>query len=234
MAKAVILPQLEQPGAWEQIFREEGLEILAAEANWPRLAEDSSGLRRVNRYYEHLAQQWRARWEGPLLSQAKATVQEKKQPWSASLRYEITLLTPQILSLWWEASEEVGERRPRRVRQGDIWALPQGVPILPGEFFTFLGRSWRKSILEEVDRQIREQLKTGESLFKEDWPQGIARHLSLEGFYLTEEGPCLFYPVESIAPALEGFPAFSLAALLPQGPEEEQNPSIAQAENKIS
>lgn len=234
MAKAAVQPAMDRDGVWEQTFREGSREVLILKARWPRLEENSPGSRRINRYYEHLARRWRKRWEGPLLTQAKDLAPDGAKPWSALLSFEITLFTPQVLSLWWEVSEDVGERRPRRVRQGDIWALPQGTPILPGEVFASLGRSWRKSVLSEVDRQIRERLKAGESLFKEDWPQGITRHLSPEGFYLTEEGPRLFYPMETIAPALEGFPTFSLAALLPQGPEEEQTPPTSQAENKIS
>lgn len=231
MAKAVILPRLEQAGVWKQAFREDGREILTAEARWPRLAEDSPGLRRINRYYEHLFGLWRKRWEGPLLTRAGAGAREKGAPWSVSLRYEITLFTPQIFSLWWEVGENTGARKPKRVRQGDIWALPQGTPILPGELFAPLGRHWRKAVLAEVERQINARLRVGESLFMEDWPQGIARHLSPEGFYLAEEGPFLFYPMESIAPALEGFPSFSLSSLLPQPSEEGPPPSPAENKN---
>lgn len=234
MAKAVVLPQLDQPGAWEQVFRDGGRELLRATAHWPKLAEDSPGLRRVNRYYDHLSRQWQKRWEGTLLPQARAMVPEGGRPWSVSLTYQITLFTPQILSLWWEVREDTGERRPKRVRQGDIWALPQGVPILPGELFSSVGKGWRKAVLAEVEKQITARLQEGESLFREDWPQRIGPALSSEGFYLTAEGPCLFYPIESIAPALESFPTFSLASLLLPGPEEEQNPPAFQAENKIS
>lgn len=233
MAKSVVQPRLEQPEVWEQIFREEGREILTAKAHWPRLCEDSPGLRRVNRYYDHLARQWQKRWEGPLLTQAKATVPEGGNPWAVSLQYEITLFTPQVLSLWWEVGENTGERRPKRVRQGDIWALPQGVPVLPGELFAPLGKNWRKTVLAEVEKQITNRLQIGESLFKEDWPQRIGPALSSEGFYLTAEGPWLFYPVESIAPALEDFPTFPLASLLPPGPEENQSLLSSQPENKI-
>lgn len=236
MAKAAVPPRLEQPGTWEQIFLEEGQVLLTAKAQWPRLWEGSPGLRRVSRYYDHLARQWQKRWEGPLLAQARTRVPEIGRPWTVSLTYQITLFTHQILSLWWEAREDTGERRPKRIRQGDVWLLPQGVPVLPGELFAPLGKSWRKAVLAEVERQIAERLQIGESLFREDWSQRIGPALSNEGFYLTEEGPWLFYPVEAIAPALEEFPTFPLASLLPQEPEEGQDPPEAQeeqAENEI-
>ena len=231
MAKTAVQPRLEQEGIWKQVFQAEGRELLTAEARWPQLAEDSAGLRRINRYYGHLARRWQKRWEGPLLDQAK-TAETGGKPWSVSLGYEITLFTPQVLSLRWEVREDTGERRPRRVRQGAIWVLPQGTPVLPGEIFAPLGKGWRKAVLASVEEQITARLRAGESLFREDWVQGIGRHLSNEGFYLTPEGPWLFYPVESIAPALEGFPTFALSSLLPRQPEEAQNPASGQTENK--
>lgn len=228
MKKVTAPPRLEQPGTREQTFREKERTLLALNAKWPRLEETSSGIRRVNRYYDALARRWWKRWEGPFLAYAKEEPLSGSRPRSASLTYEVTLFTPQVLSLRWEVVEDPGEGRPRRVRQGDIWALPQGTPILPGEVFAPLGRLWRKTVLEEVGRQINARLQTGESLFREDWPQGIARYLSPEGFYLTGEGPRLFYPVEAIAPAFEGFPDFSLASLLPQG--QDQDPGHDPAE----
>ena len=230
MANGGVQPRLEQEGTWEQIFREEGQTVLTAEARWPRLAEDSHGLRRINRYYDHLVRQWQKRWEGTLLTQAKAAVAEGGRPWSVSLSYEVTLFTPQLLSLWWEVREDTGARRPKRVRQGDIWALPQGTPVLPGEIFPSLGKGWRKAVLAEVGRQITHRLQVGESLFWEDWEQKIGGQPISERLYLTPEGPWLFYPIESIAPALEGFPTFSLSSLLPQGAEGTESPPPSQTE----
>lgn len=226
MAKTAVQPQLAQSGTWEQTFRDGTRELLRASAQWPQLEAQCPGSRRINRYYTHLFAQWRRRWEGPLLSRAKAQDTEGKS-WSASLSYEVTLLTPTLFSLWWEAAEEVGEGRPRRVRQGDIWAIPQGTPIGPRVFFAPLGRGWKKTVLEAVEDQIQSRLQTGEFLFKENWSQALRQYFSEEGFFLTPEGPMLLYPADTIAPTLEGFPTFSLASLLP---EEIPEPDMPQKE----
>lgn len=226
MAKAAIQPQLAQSGIWEQTFRDGARELLRARAQWPQLEAQCPGLRRINRYYTHLFTQWRRRWEGPLLILAK-TQGTEGSPWSVSLTYEVTLLTPTLLSLWWEAKEELGAGRPRQIRRGDIWAIPQGTPVRPSEVFAPLGRGWKTAILNRVEEQILARLQTGEFLFKEDRAKALRHYLSEDGFYLTPEGPVLFYPMETIAPALEGFPSFSLSSLLPQAAPE---PPVSQEE----
>lgn len=227
MAKAVVQPRLEQAGIWEQTFRDGDRELLRAKAQWPRLEAQYPGLRRIDRYYAHLSILWRRRWEGTLLTQAR-TQGTGGRPWSASFTYEITLLTPALFSLWWEVKEDLNKDRPRQIRHGDIWAIPQGTPVGPQELFAPLGRSWKNAVLEAVKEQIQNRLQSGEFLFKENWPQTLRQYLSEDGFYLTSEGPVLFYPIETIAPALEGFPSFSLSSLLPQ---ETSEPSVSQSES---
>lgn len=214
MAKAVVQPRLEQAGNWEQAFRDGERELLRAKAQWPRLEEQCPGLRRINRYYVRLSVLWRKRWEGALLTRARTQGVEGR-PWSVSLTYEITLLTPTLFSLWWEVKEDLNESHPHRVRHGDIWAVPQGTPVGPRELFAPLGRSWKKAVLKVVEEQIQSRLQTGEFLFRENWSQALRQYFSEEGFFLTPEGPMLLYPVDTIAPSLEGFPTFSLSSLLP-------------------
>ncbi len=201
-------------GAYRQVFREGEAVLLTAQASWPRLEEDGPGLRRINRYYDALADRWIKRWEGSLLAQAKAAAGPETPPWSAELSFTVTCLREDLFSLYLDAEEDVDGKRPRRVRMGDVWRLPSGTPVTLREFFPDR-RFWRGAVLEQVRQQIGAQVAAGEALFFEAWPRLTARRFSPDRFYLTEKGPVLFYPVESIAPALEGFPTFLLR------PEEE-------------
>ena len=199
--KTLLLPEYRYEKAWKEGERV----LLTLTENRPRLAGDAPGLRRVDRYFEALAKRWRARWEGPLLRQARAAAPDR--PWACSLDCHLTRWD-RLLSLWWEAREDVGLDRPRRIREGELWQLPAGVPLtLP----QLLGRGWRRRVLEQVAAQIADQLEAGVSLYYDDWPRRIRRYLSPHHFYLTEEGPVVFYPVCTIAPALEDFPSFPLA-----------------------
>lgn len=212
MGKKPFVPALGEPGTYEETFREGERTLLAVRARWPRLEEGSPGCRRVNRYYEALVHRWKKRWAGPLLEQAKAAGEAGSLPWQARLDFTLTLLREDLLSLYWEVTEEVGARRPRRFRQGDVWRLPEGVPVTLRELLP-PRRWWRGPVLEEVRRQIGERVHAGEAAFYRDWPSLASRRFSPGRFYLTGEGPVVFYPVESIAPAMEGFPTFSLKGL---------------------
>lgn len=221
-AFSVPVPTLAQPGTFQETYREGETVLLTVQARWPQLEGEGPGVRRINRYYDALAQRWKKRWAGPLLDRAKAAAGPETPPWEARLDFTVTLFQEGCLSLYWEAVEDVGARRPRRLRQGDAWRLPEGIPILLRELLP-PARSWRKAAVEEVRRQIGEQIEAGEALFWESWPTLAARAFSPDRFYLTQEGPVIFYPVESIAPALEGFPQFSLAPRI--SPAGEDPPS---------
>lgn len=197
----------------EKTFSENGVPLLTVRIEPLPLEEHSRGERRIARYYRELIRQWYRRWEGSLLTRAK--IAAPAQPWQVSLRYQITLRTPQYLSLLWEVTEQADTRRPRRLRQGDIWLLPLGVPLSPTALFAPLGVHWRTTVLKEVERQINTRLQSGDCVFFEHRDSALRRYLRAEGLYLTEEGIQLFYPPCTIAPAFEGFPLFSLSELLP-------------------
>lgn len=205
--------QLDAPGSCEKVFREGDRTLLTVSARWPRLAETGPAPRRVTRYYDALAQRWLDRWAGPLLDRAKVRLPEGAPSWQAALDFTVTLFEGGTLSLYLDAVEDAGARRPRRVRQGDAWIFPEGAPVTLRELLP-RRRWWKGPVLEEVRRQIGERIAAGESVFYEDWPALASKRFSPRRFYLTPAGPVVFYPVEALAPAMEGFPAFSLAALM--------------------
>ena len=209
MKKEGAAPQLLEPGTYEKIFRDGPAVLLTARAQWPRLQEDCPGLRRINRYYEELARRWQKRWEGPLLAQAKGEAGPETPPWTAELSYHVTCLEEGFFSLYLDIAEDVGGPRPRRLRLGDVWTVPEGTPVSLRQLFP-KERWWRGKVMEQVRRQAGQRLRAGEAVYYEDWPALVSRRFSPQRFYLTPEGPVIFYPMETVAPALEGFPSFAL------------------------
>lgn len=224
MKKAPPISALAHPGSYRQVFKDGDAVVLTVTARWPQLEETSPGARRVNRYYNALFRHWRRRWEGPLLERAKAAAGPESPPWSAELDFFVTRLDQNILSLYLDAVETT-LGRPRRVRQGDIWRLPSGAPLSLWELLS-PGRWRRGTVLEQIRAQVGPRLQTGESIYYEAWPRLISRHFSPDRVYLTEEGPVIFYPPETIAPALEGFPTFSLSELCPTPSAGDAAPSL--------
>ena len=212
--------RLTKAGSCERVLLCGDSKLLSIQAKWPQLEETSPGIRRVNHYYEALADRWLKRWDGPLQEQAKKVLaagnpEADTLPWSVSLDFTVTHFQDGVLSLYIDAVEDVGARRPRRVRQGDTWRLPSGVPLTLRELLP-RKRWWRLPVLEAVRRQAGRQLQSGEAVFFDDWVKLMSKRFSPRRFYLTESGPVVFYPVESVAPAMEGFPAFSISELLSQ------------------
>lgn len=214
MQKAAEAPRLADPGAYEKVFKDGESVLLTVRQKWPRLAGDGPGPRRINRYYDALADRWRRRWEGPLLEAAKAAAGPETPPWEARLDFTVTLFDGRLFSLHADAAEDTGRRHPLRVRQGDAWRLPGGAPVTLRELLP-PRRWWRGPVLEEVRRQIGRQVSAGEAVYFEDWPRLASRQFSFRRFWLTAEGPVIFYPVGALAPELEGFPAFLLPAAPP-------------------
>lgn len=210
--KKEVIPKLIQPGSYENTLEEGGRVLLTLRLRWPRLEEDTPGLRRVNRYYDALADRWRLRWEKVLFEQAKAAPEPPLEPWTAALDFTVTRFDDGLFSLYLDAVENTGGRRPRRVRQGDVWRLPEGTPVTLRELLP-PHRWWRGPVLSEIRRQIGGQIQAGESVYYDDWLRLVSRKFSPGRFYLTGRGVEVFYPVESIAPAMEGFPTFLLAPL---------------------
>lgn len=203
---------------WIQQLKQEGRLVLKLSITLPRLIGESPGVRRVNRYYQRLGDQWRERWTGPLYARACAAQSAaiaaslSFRPWEVQVDYTITSQTPTLLSLYWDAYENIGGAHGLTVRHGDTWQLPSGTPIslrdqLPGP------RNWRSWILQEISRQVTARVASGEGLYFEAWPALIRTYFSPERFYLTPDGPVVFYPLYSIAPYAEGIPTFVLSNL---------------------
>lgn len=192
-------------GHHRQVFPGEEGPLLTLRARWPQPEGEDRASRRLRRYYDRLAQRWLERWTGPLLERAKAA---QARNWQAEMDFTVTCFENGLLSLYIDLSETTD--RPRAVRLGDVWEMERGTPVaLPD----LLGRPrrWRNWALEQVEKQAEGRVGSGEYLYYEDWPQLCRRWFSPERYYLTAEAPVVFYPMETIAPALEGVPVFPLS-----------------------
>lgn len=200
---------------WERTLNWEGEPVLSLSLQTPKLPEDAPGLRRIGRYYQRFAQQWRARWEGPLYVQACACAKAMRarsypfRPWEARLTFQVTHQTGALLSVCLDAYEYAGGAHGLTVRHGDTWELPGGTPRTLASFFP-PRCPWRRLALEQVQADIRRRLGTGEAWFDPDWQRLTVREFDPEHFYCTPEGPAVFYPLYSIAPYAEGIPVFPI------------------------
>lgn len=205
-----------EAGAWRRVLKWEEEPVLTISLRWPKLDETLPGPRRVGRYYRQVEEQWKTRWEGELYRRACAAAAAAReasrpfQPWTASLDFALTRLDGALLSLYQDAVEDTGDRRPTTVRRGDTWAMPSGTPRSLASFFPAKGR-WKRRVLDEIAAQAERRAASGESLFYQDWRERLEGAFHPERFYLTETGIAVFYPLYTIAPFAEGIPVFSIA-----------------------
>ena len=200
---------------WERTLFWEEEPVLTLSLRRPKLPEDTPGLRRMERYYRQVAEQWKARWEGPLYAQAQAAAGQARQssrpfrPWEATLTFTVTYRQEGLLSLYTDTFEYTGGVHGLTVRRGDTWQVPSGIPRTLQSFFPPRAR-WRSQIYGEIRRQIQARIHSGESLFADDWEQRLVPEFDPERFYLTPNGIAVFYPLYAIAPYAEGIPVFLL------------------------
>ena len=121
-----------------------------------------------------------------------------------------------------------GDKGPHTMMEGDVWSLPDGLPLPLSHFVP--SRCRKHHIISEISNQIQARLATGESLFYEDWLHRLHAHFSPRHFFLSSAGPVLFYPTKTISPAIEGFPSFSLSSLSTWKDKEERSEEENQKE----
>ena len=114
----------------------------------PQIRDGGRGGRRLDRYYQHLAEVWRRRWSRALywhacLDLARCREQSRPfHPWQAHLEGRVLFQDQDSLSIRLDAEEVHGDGRPLRVRMGDVWSLPEGVPLPAGACFPGDRRWW--------------------------------------------------------------------------------------------
>lgn len=98
------------PREWRNTLRADQTPVLEMSIRRPAF-QNGGKTARIERYFEHLAAQWKTRWETVLYPEAcrsQAAAAEHGTaftPWQAGLDYEVTYWEPPMLSLRMETVE---------------------------------------------------------------------------------------------------------------------------------
>lgn len=130
---------------------------------------------------------------------------------TAALSCRVTYESGGLWSLTADAREQFGGHS-RILQRGDTWNLFTGYPLPLTEFFP-PHFPVRKYLLHLAETEIARQEDAGVSRYHEAWRQELRHTFSRENFYLTPEGLCVYWQMQSIAPMAEGIPTF----LVPYG-----------------
>lgn len=187
-----------RPVRWVQVLRAQGRPALSLTLSLPRLTGGGPGAERVNRHFARLRETWRRQWTGPLY---RAAAQAAPPPWSAALDYRVTLHTPDRFSLLWTATVTRGQA-VQAVSCGECWDLKAGALLTLREVLPLR----RRDLLARLSQALNAQ----PGLFP-DWKARLRAALDPDRFYLTEEGPVLFFPPGRLAGS-------AVSVLLPSPP----------------
>ena len=191
-----------------KVFTLEKVPVLELSMSWPQGAGGGRGGERISRYYQKLAQAWRSRWGRETywlacLNLVRCREEGRTfQPWTAQLTGEVLFLDETLLSIRMDAREVRGDGRPLQVRTGDLWRLPEGVPLPVGGLFP--GSRWRRKVLRHFREQGESRRAAGDCFLDPDFACRLGRRLPLNQCCRTTEGLEFYFPQGALAPAVEG------------------------------
>lgn len=214
-AKKPSLPQVQ----WKEVKRVLTLEkrpVLEMNLSWPQIVGGGRGGERISRYYFRLAQAWQTRWGRETYWQACldfAQAQEQSRlfhPWTAQLSGAVLFQDGETLSLRMDAWEIHGDGKPIQVRTGDIWKLPEGVPLPVGSYFPGR-RRWRHHLIPMLQEQGERRREAGDCFLDADFSKKLHWVISPGRCSRTAEGLEFYAPQGVLAPAAEGVVTFTFS-----------------------
>ena len=200
----------------EREWLAEGIPVLRARVALPQMKNAGNRVaQRIRRYYRAQCRAFLRYCERELFPMA---AEASRAAWAVSapiacfqteLSYETTYLERGFWSLYTQSREPMADGTVFLRRYGDTWDLRRGYPAALAEFFP--PHALRKrQLLAMAAREIQRQERAGYARYRESWRRGLRKHWNPMHFYLTAEGLALFYPMLSIAPAVERIPVFTV------------------------
>jgi len=205
-----------EPFTTDREWTVEEIPVLTASVSLPQPIPVTTQIaRRILRYYRLQARSFLRYCERCLFPQAEAEYRAAlacSLPlpcFRAELTYTITYNESGLWSLYTQSKEITGPRTPLLTRRGDTWDLSTGYPVSISAFFP-PHSPWKKHLLSLASEEIRQRESSGISRYYDSWHKALRCKLNPENFYLTQDGLTFFYPMYTIAPAMEGIPTFTL------------------------
>ena len=222
-----------QPFNTERVWTVDDVPVLTATLTLPEpKSADDRLSRRFRRYYRLQHRAYLRYCESFLLPRAEAEYRAALAAstplpcFRAELNYTLTYQSGTLLSLFVQARETMLPGRDHLVRRGDTWDLTAGYPLPLSACFPPRSH-WKKAILTFAETEFHRRESLGFFRCHSGLRLRLRRHFNPQNYYLTEEGLVVFYPMHSIAPAVEGIPSI----VLPYGqfglripPRNEQGP----------
>lgn len=218
------------PKRWERTLKSNGTTVLHYSICRPAFS-GSGKQQRIERYFARLALLWQTRWENELYQRAGkvfAAWQNETpfSPWHASMGYEITYWKPPLLSIRIDIKEQGAMLPPALQYIGEVWDCSSGYPCSLRSFLPAKPFRWKASLIAHLQKQARQRLDSGESLLHANCISTVKQLFDPCRFYLSEDGPVIFYPLYALGSYCEGIPTFTIPFSEENQPNKFRAPSI--------
>lgn len=191
--------------------------ILTYKIEYPQIAvaRYEKGKIVFNKYNEQRAIKLRDYCETELFEQAKKTYQYNKENgypimiYEVILEYTVTYNRDEFLSMYADEYEYTGGAHGITTRSSQNWNLKIAVQVPLKDFYPN-NPYYLLDILQEINKQIEEQLKINETQYFEDYCKLVLETFKIENYYFYPEYLVVFFQQYDIAPYSSGIPTFKI------------------------
>lgn len=185
--------------------------LLSYQINYPQFssANASDDLTPVNDYYSDKATALENYCKTVLMNQAIEQYKNSRKqnhpmdPYEVVQKYNITMLSDELLSLYYDRYIYTGGAHGNTIRYSNTWDLIQCMILRLQEFFPG-SANYSDDIVNAVIRSVSKQMALPESnrscLYFDDYRQNIPRTFNKNNFYLLSDGVVVYFQQYDIAP----------------------------------
>lgn len=195
----------------------DGNVILIYNIQYPQISGTECNFKsnNFNKYNRTKALNLQARSENELFEEAKKLYEYNKKngypimTYEVYLTYEITFNNNAIVSLYTDQYEYTGGAHGNTIRESQNWDLKCGIQIPLSNFYRN-NPSYVLDIIREINRQIKEQIDSGNDYYFDNYCSLVVETLNLNNYYLIPGYIVIFFQQYDIAPYSTGIPTFKI------------------------
>lgn len=172
---------------------------------------DCKGLNRINHYYRKRALEMQLTFKTCMYHQALSQYEESMtngfpfHAHEAYVAYSITYNQDCVISVYSDVYTFTGGAHGNTVRESETWNTVTGHRICLPHLVDDLNYAIRM-----IYKQIVTRISHGENWYFDNYPQLVAETFCPKSFYLSKEGPVIYYQQYDIAPYSTGIVEFVL------------------------
>lgn len=167
----------------------------------------------INAFYSAAARKTEDYCRTVLASQASVQAEYAKKDSYPFFAYEfisaytVTWNCGCMTSLYTDQYTYTGGAHGSTIRTSDTWDFNSGSYLTLADFYPH-NRSYRESIMKNLEQQVNEREKNSPSTYFSDYPALIRSTFKPESFFVTPQGLVIFFQQYDIAPYSTGIPEF--------------------------